>query len=229
MAQEKILLVEDEKDLADPLKEGLCEEGFQVEIAATGQIAIHKLAEHWDLVILDLMLPDMPGESIVHYLRQKPDYPPILILTARSSLEDKVTLFRQGCDDYLTKPVIFEELVGHVRALLRRSHRVTVDKLSYEDISLDPQTFILSSNSKSVLLTPKEAALMRFFLTNSNRVISRKELIQNIWGTKEEPETDFFAVHLSKLRKKLSEINREIWLRTIRGSGVLFSKDGDHE
>lgn len=221
----KILLIEDEHDLAEPLKLGLCEEGYQVEIASTGQEAIRSFAEAWDLVILDLMLPDMNGDSLVNYLKQQPDYPPILILTARSGIESKLALFRQGCDDYLTKPVIFEELVERVRALLRRSHRVSVERLEYSGVTLNPQTFTLSHSNSSVLLTPKEATLMRFFLSNPDRIISRKELLHGIWGIKTEPGTDFIGVHMFNLRKKLAEIGRDTWLQTIRRSGFVFSAE----
>lgn len=228
-AGEKILLVEDEKDLAEPLKQGLSEEGFCVELAADGQTAIRKLNGNWDLVILDLMLPDMKGESIVNYLKQQPDYPPILVLTARSSLEAKLSLFRQGCDDYLTKPVIFEELVERVRALLRRSHRVNAENLHYKDLVLHPQTYKLSCASGEVTLTPKEATLIRFFLSNAERIVSRKELLNGIWGLKVEPDTNFIGVHMFNLRKKLAEIQREAWLQTVRSAGFILSEEAKKE
>lgn len=221
----KILIVEDEKDLAEPLAKGLEEEGFKVEIAPDGQTAIRKLNDAWDLVVLDLMLPDMSGESIVNYLKQQPDYPPILILTARSGVEAKLALFRQGCDDYLTKPVIFEELVERIRALLRRSHRVTSGTQGYKDLVLDPQTHLLTCEGGSVLLTPKEATVLRFFLSNAERIVSRKELLHNVWGLKTEPDTNFIGVHMFNLRKKLSEVKRENWLQTIRSSGFILSQE----
>lgn len=229
MAGKKILIVEDEPDLAEPLKKGLVEEGYSVELALDGQTAIRLLAKEWDLVILDLMLPDMAGESIVNYMRQQPDYPPILILTARSGIEAKLALFRQGCDDYLTKPVIFEELVERVRALLRRSHRVTVETLHYQDLVLDPQSYKLSCSLGEVILTPKETTMMRFFLSNAERIVSRKELLNSIWGLKVEPETNFIGVHMFNLRKKLSEINRDSWLQTIRSSGFILSGEAKKE
>lgn len=229
MAGEKILLVEDEKDLAEPLMKGLIEEGFVVELALDGQTAIRRSTENWDLVILDLMLPDMTGENIVNYLKQQPDYPPILILTAKSGLETKLALFRQGCDDYLTKPVIFEELVERVRALLRRSHRVSAEPLRYKDMVLDPQNYKLSCLSGEVILTPKEATLMRFFFANTERIVSRKEILNNIWGLKVEPDTNFIGVHMFNLRKKLAEIKRDTWLQTVRSSGFIFSKEAKKE
>lgn len=225
VAGEKILVVEDEGDLSEPLVKGLKEEGYVVELASDGQSAIRRFVDNWDLVILDLMLPDMTGESILNYLKQQPDYPPVLILTARSGLEAKLALFRHGCDDYLTKPFIFEELVERVRALLRRSHRVSAEKLTYKDLVLDPQNYLLSCSSGSVTLTPKEATLMRFFLSHAERIVSRKELLHGIWGFKEEPDTNFIGVHMFNVRKKLSDIGREAWLQTVRGSGFILSEE----
>lgn len=229
MAGKKILIVEDEPDLAEPLVEGLVSEGYKTELVLNGQEAIRRLSDNWDLVILDLMLPDMTGESLVNYMRQQPDYPPILILTARSGIEAKLALFRQGCDDYLTKPFIFEELVERVRALLRRSHRVSAETLQYKDLVLEPQTHKLSCSSGEVILTPKEATLIRFFLSNAERIVSRKELLNSIWGLKAEPETNFIGVHMFNLRKKLSEIKRDSWLQTVRSSGFILAEEKKKE
>lgn len=220
----KILIVEDEADIAEPMRAGLLDEGYQVEIAPTGQAAMRRLVDHWDLIILDLMLPDLPGEAIVNYLKQQPDYPAILVLTARGSIQDKLSLFRQGCDDYLTKPFIHAELVERVRALLRRSQRVTSVECQYEDLCLDPSTFRLSAGAEQTVLTPKEAAILRVFMASPGKVISRKELLQNVWGLREEPETNFIGVHLFNLRKKLSEVKRETWLQTVRSSGFVLCK-----
>ncbi|MBI4405135.1 MAG: response regulator transcription factor [Deltaproteobacteria bacterium] len=220
----KILVTEDEKDLAEPLCRGLIEEGFDTEVAPTGEIAFRRLSSSWDLVILDLALPDIPGESLLAHLRSQRDYPPVLILTARSSVDDKLSLFRQGCDDFLTKPFIFEELVERVRALLRRSVRVKQKVCCFENIVLDPSTYCLSDGNNEFVLTPKEAAILQLLLGSPGRVISRKELLHVVWGLKEEPETNFIAVHLFNLRKKLAQINRDGWLQTVRNSGLTFAK-----
>ncbi len=220
----KILIVEDEVDIAEPMRVGLCDEGYFVEIAHSGQGAMRRLVDHWDLLILDLMLPDMPGETIVNYLKQQPDYPTILVLTARGSIQDKLSLFRLGCDDYLTKPFIYDELLERVRALLRRSQRVHSDESQYQDLHLDPATFELSTRSEQTVLTPKEAAILRVFLHSPEKLISRKELLQNVWGLREEPDTNFIGVHLFNLRKKLTEVKRGAWLQTVRSNGFILSK-----
>lgn len=223
----RLLIVEDERDLAEPLAENLRDEGYQVELATTGEEARQKLVHHWDLLILDLMLPDISGEVLLSYLKQKPDYPSILVLTAKGSVQDKLNLFRQGCDDYLTKPFIYEELLERVRALLRRSQRVQSEDLHYQDLSLDPETFELRAGSHKTLLTPKEAAILRLFLNAPEKVISRKEILENVWGLREEPNTNFIGVHLFNLRKKMGEVERDTWLQTVRSSGFLFGKPKD--
>lgn len=218
----RILLVEDHEDMAEPIVKGLQEEGFDVKHVTLGKDAIRALSEEWQLVILDLTLPDIPGESILSHLKQKPDYPPVLILTARSKIEDKVELFRQGCDDYMTKPFAFEELLGRVQALLRRSHRVLPNKTTLLDLELDPSTHMLSRKNLSTQLTPKESALVQFLMGAEGRVVSRKELFLYGWGLDKEPDTNFIGVYLFNLRKKLSEVNCADWLMTLRGTGYRF-------
>lgn len=220
----KILVVEDEKDLAEPLCEGLKEEGYEVDWADTGEKARQKLVHHWDLIILDLMLPDFSGENLLFYVRQEPASSPVLILTARGAIEDKLSLFRQGCDDYLTKPYLFEELLARVKALLRRSTRLQTEVLSYEAVVLDPHSLILKNEKWQTQLTPKEASILKLFFSSPSKVISRKEILEKVWGLREEPNTNFIGVHLFNLRKKLAEVQIDSWLQTIRHSGFLFSK-----
>ncbi|NBX92473.1 MAG: DNA-binding response regulator [Proteobacteria bacterium] len=220
----KILIIEDEADLAIPLAENLRDEGYHVEIAMSGEEGRRKVVDHWDLVILDLMLPDLSGEALLNYYKQQSDYAPVLILTARSSLQDKLQLFQEGCDDYLTKPYIYEELRERVRALLRRSQRVRKQKFLYEDMSLDPSTFTLIAGESSTVLTPKEASILSLFLGAPGRVISRKEILENVWGLSHESDTNFIGVHLFNLRKKLTDLKRGSWLQTIRSSGFVFIK-----
>lgn len=221
----KILVVEDELDLAEPLVEGLVGQGFHVRLAATGEDARRALDEHWDLVILDLMLPDISGESLLSYMKQKPDYPAVLVLTAKSGLQDKLGLFRQGCDDYITKPYIFEELLERARALLRRSQRVLPAPCSYEDLVLDPEKFRFSLKSgDSVQLTPKEAAILRLLMARPGHTVSRKEILSGVWGLKEEPSSNFIGVHIFNLRKKFAHLGREDWFQTLRSAGFMVSR-----
>lgn len=219
----RILVIEDEKDIADAVLDGLRNEGFEVDVARDGQTAIRYLNQKpWDLIILDLMLPDISGESILSYLTQRPEYPSVLILTAKNHLNDKIGLFRKGCDDYLTKPFIFEELLVRVEALLRRPPRVQPSGFRYGNMELDVVTNSLAAGAAAVSLTPKETALFRLFIREPERILSRKELLQEVWGLKEEPSANYIGIHLFNLRKKLSEIERGDWLQTVRASGFVL-------
>lgn len=227
---DRILIVEDQRDLGEPLALGLAEEGFETKLVTTGRAAMQALVDHWDLIILDLTLPDIPGEAILSNLRQSPDYPAILVVTARGALDDKLNLFRLGCDDYLAKPVIFEELVERVRALLRRSQRVHSKDCAYRDVQLNPETHLLNTSDGQTTLTPKESAILRVLMERAETVVSRKELLHHAWGLKEEPETNFIGVHLFNLRKKLHDVERDSWLKTVRNSGFVFgSPEIGHE
>jgi DNA-binding response OmpR family regulator len=224
METSRILIVEDAPDVARLLQRGLTEEGFEAEVAPTGQVALRKADESWDAIILDLTLPDVPGETIMSYLAQRMDHPPVLVLTARGQLEDKLTLFRQGCDDYLTKPFALEELLHRVKALLRRAPKSLPDECHYEDMRLEASTHQLSVGASKISLTPKEFNICRLLMRAPGRVVSRKELLQAVWGLTHEPRTNFIEVHLANLRKKLGQVEREGWLQTIRASGFLLEK-----
>lgn len=227
MGPHSVLIVEDEADLAEPLADGLRAEGFEPAIADTGSKALKLLANaNWKLVVLDLLLPDISGESVLAFAREQSYRPSVLVLTARGTTQDKLSLFRMGCDDYLTKPYAFEELLERLRALLRRSHRVTTDAFNYRDLELDPATYLLSSSDSQVLLTPKEASMLRLLMENAEHVVSRRELLHGVWGLEIEPDTNFIGVHLFNLRKKLGQVHRAQWLRTIRNSGFVLSQAG---
>ena len=224
MAKPRILVVEDAAEVAKLLARGFEEEGFEVSIAPNGEIALRRFQEFWDLIILDLMLPDVTGEMLLGFLAQKADRPPVLILSARSTLDDKLTLFRQGCDDYLTKPFAFEELLERGRALLRRPPRTVPEECKYEDMQLESETHELSVGAQKVPLTPKEFAICRKLMLNPGHIVSRRELLQSVWGLAHEPKTNFIEVHLANLRKKLGLVDRDSWLQTVRQSGIMLAK-----
>jgi len=223
----RILLVEDEADIADSIADGLKAEGFEVAWAPVGVTARRLLDQPWNLVILDLMLPDLPGEAILRLLAEKTDYPSVLVLTAKADVVDKLAMFRQGCDDYLTKPFLFEELLARVTALLRRPPRVHARNWKLNDLELFQESNTLKVGEESVGLTPKETALLRLFLENAGRVISRKEILESVWGLTQEPSANYVGIHLFKLRKKLAEVDHEDWLNTVKYSGYSFGPPGE--
>ncbi len=226
---QRILIVEDSLELAHVLKRGLTEEGFEIGHAPSGEVALRELKEGWDLVILDLTLPDISGESVLGFIQQPTESPPVLVLTARSQIEDKVALFERGCDDYLTKPFNFNELLGRVRALLRRSPKTIPENLHYDGLSLKPSTNQVSNGDKEITLTPKEFAILKLLLRQPGKVISRKELMRSVWGLTREQRTNFIEVHLANLRKKLAQVERGDWLHTVRSTGISLSRPPAHE
>lgn len=228
MGGPKILVVEDTKDLADVVRRGLEEEGYELDIANTAEVAFRKLQQPWDLVLLDLMLPDASGEELLNFIVQEPNGPRVLVLTARSQVEDKIALFRQGCDDYLTKPFVFAELLGRVKALLRRAPRPLAKHMEYEGLALDPERHVLAGGGMEVTLTPKELAIFRLLMNEPGRIVSRKELLRSVWGLTHEQRTNFIEVHLTNLRRKLAQLDRQDWLHTVRASGVTLQKPDAH-
>lgn len=219
----RILVVEDEADIADSVVDGLREHGYEAVWAADGATARRLFSESWDLILLDLMLPDLSGESLLNYLAERPDYPSVIIVSAKSALADKLTLFRQGCDDYLTKPYLFEELLARIESLLRRPPRVRAQTLTLDDLELQQETNTLRTSGGSVVLTPKETALLKLLLQSQGRIVSRKEILTSIWGLTQEPDANYVGIHLFKLRKKLAELDRDGWLKTVKFAGYSFS------
>lgn len=200
------------------------EEGLVPKTAPNAKTALRLLSERWDLIVLDLTLPDLPGDSILKFLNQTQYRPPVLILTARGEVERKLELFRQGCDDYLTKPFVLQELLARVRALLRRPARVVPEQCQYEDMALVDDLQQLIVGDQRIPLTPKEYAICRLLFGEPGKVVSRKELLHAVWGYAEEPSTNFVEVHLAHLRKKLKPFGRDAWVRTIRNSGITLSR-----
>jgi len=220
----KILIVEDDADVASLIERGLREEGFEPKITANAKTALRLLSGKWHVIILDLRLPDLPGESILKFLNHDSYRPPVLILTASGEVETKLELFRQGCDDYLIKPFVFDELLARVRALLKRPLRVVPDQCQYEDMALVNKPHGLIIGDRKIPLSPKEYAICRLLLGEPGKIVSRKELLHTVWGYAEESNTNFLEVHLAHLRKKLRPFGRDGWVQTVRNSGITLSR-----
>lgn len=219
----KILVIEDEKKLALFIKKGLEEEFYSVDTANDGKEGLRLgLSEAYDLIILDIMLPYKDGLVLMKELREEKIITPILLLTAKDSIEDKVTGLDSGADDYLTKPFFFEELLAHVRALLRRQSSMKSIQLKVSDLVLDTQTHKVYRAGKEISLTAKEYAILEYLLRNKNRVISRTLLMEHVYEYHFDPDTNVIDVYINYLRNKIDKGFNEQILFTIRGIGYTI-------
>ncbi len=220
----RILVVEDERKVASFIRQGLQEEGHTVEVASDGAAALQLLLEGPppDLVVLDVMLPRRDGFAVLKTLRERRVETPVLVLTARDSVADKVTGLDLGADDYLTKPFAFEEFLARVRALLRRGSGPRVPRLRLRDLTLDPATREVSRAGRRISLTPREFALLEYFLRNVGRVLTRPMIAQHVWGLDFDSETNIIDVYVGYLRRKIDAEGERPLLHTIRGAGYVL-------
>jgi DNA-binding response OmpR family regulator len=223
----RILVVEDERKVASFIRQGLQEEGHAVEVAADGAAALDLLLEApaYDCVILDLMLPRRDGFDVLRTLRKRGIHTPVLVLTARDAVGDKVTGLDLGADDYLTKPFAFEELLARVRALLRRGGGQQPPVLRLADLSLDPATRAVTRNGRRISLTAREHALLEYFLRNAGRVLTRPMIAQHVWGLDFDPESNIIDVYVGYLRRKIDGPGERRLLHTVRGAGYTLSAE----
>jgi DNA-binding response OmpR family regulator len=224
----RILLVEDEEKVARFVERGLKAERFVVDVAADGKTALYQLGNFsYELVILDLNLPDISGHEVLRHIRKNNGRLPVLILSARDSIADKVENFEQGADDYLTKPFSFTELVLRIKALLRRGQSLgRVDILRVSDLVLDRSAHQVRRNDKIIELTAKEFSLLEYFMTNAGRVLSRTMIVENVWDQSFEGLTNIVDVYVRQLRKKIDEAHPVKLLRTVRGVGYSINEEG---
>lgn len=219
----RVLLVEDDALLGDGIRAGLKQAGFAVDWAQDGQAG--KLAletEEYAVIVLDLGLPKVSGTELLKWLRGRSSALPVLILTARDKVSDRVAGLNAGADDYLVKPFDLDELIARLHALLRRSAGQTTPLLLHGDIALDPATHQVRKNGKVVELSAREFTLLHELLLHVDRVQSREQLEQHLYGWGEEVESNSVEVHVHHLRKKLgSDL-----IRTLRGVGYVIDKDG---
>lgn len=218
----RVLLVEDDALLGDGIRAGLKQAGFAVDWAQDGQAG--KLAletEEYAVIVLDLGLPKVSGTDLLQWLRGRASTLPVLILTARDKVSDRVAGLNAGADDYLVKPFDLDELIARLHALLRRSAGQTTPLLLHGDIALDPATHQVRKNGKMVELSAREFTLLHELLLHVDRVQSREQLEQHLYGWGEEVESNSVEVHVHHLRKKLgSDL-----IRTLRGVGYVIDKD----
>lgn len=224
----RILLVEDEKNVAAFIKKGLEEEFYSVDIAEDGSEGLLMARSNdYDLIILDIMLPGMNGVELCKKIREKDRRVPILMLTAVDSVESKVQGLESGADDYLTKPFAFSELLARIKALLRRVPD-TLSELTIDDLRMELLSRRVFRGSREITLTPKEFSLLEYLLRNSGRVLSRTQIIENVWGYNFDPGSNVVDVHIKFLREKIDSGSEKKLIHTIRGAGyILKAEDND--
>jgi len=217
----RILLVEDEEGVANFIKKGLVEEHYAVDLAVDGEEGrALVLANQYDLIILDIMIPGMNGIELCKEIRQKKIQTPVLMLTAKDSVKDKVAGLDSGADDYLTKPFSFEEFIARIRALLRRRQDALVE-LRHKDLRIDVLSHRVFSGENEVVLRPKEYAILVYLVRNQGRVLSRTQIIENVWGYDFNPNTNIVDVHIKSLREKIGEFVSPDFIRSVRGTGYM--------
>jgi two-component system copper resistance phosphate regulon response regulator CusR len=221
----RILVVEDERKVAAFVRQGLVEEGHAVEMAADGEAALDTVAAGppYDLIVLDVMLPRRDGLSVLRTLRARRIQTPVLLLTARDGVADKVAGLDAGADDYLAKPFAFEELLARVRALLRRGRGAAEPVLRLADLSLDPATRIVTRGRRRISLTAREYALLEYFLRNVGRVLTRPMITQHVWGMDWDPQSNIVDVYVGYLRRKIDADGEPRLVQTVRGAGYSLS------
>jgi len=224
----RILLVEDEKKLAGFIRRALKEDGHIVDLCHDGDTGLHRAAdEPYDAIILDLMLPGRGGLEILSDLRGKGKITPVLILTARDSLQDRVTGLDRGADDYLTKPFALDELRARVRALLRRGKSGTSTVLQFSDLSMDLVDRSVRRGKRVVELTQKEFSLLEYFLRNPRRVLTRTSIAEHVWDYNFDWGSNVVDVFVNGVRRKLEESKETRLIHTLRGVGYVLKEAGD--
>jgi len=225
----RILVIEDEKRIADFVGRGLESSGYSVELADTGEAALEKLhSADYDLVILDLMLPDMDGISILEKLRARKSSPPVLILSARSTLDDRVKGLELGADDYLIKPFAFMELLARVKALLRRGQAMP-ERLQVGDLVLDCLRRKVNRGGETIDLAPKEFSILEFLMRNRGRPMSRTMIVEHVWEMDYDGLTNIVDVYIRHLRSKVDDPYPVKLIQTVRGVGYMVGASEKEE
>ncbi len=221
----RLLLVEDELEIREFLRTSLEEAGYQVDVAASGHAAEELAAEaEYDVLIVDLGLPDQDGITLILKLRQLGVSAPVLILSARRSVDDRVKGLEQGGDDYLTKPFALAELLARLRNLLKRNSATgrEATKLTVLDLELDLLRREATRSGELLHLTPQEFVLLEFLVRNAGRVVTRSMILDQVWGVRIQPDTNVVDVHIYRLRGKVDSEGRSPLIRTLRGVGYVL-------
>jgi two-component system, OmpR family, copper resistance phosphate regulon response regulator CusR len=223
----RLLVIEDEEKVARFIVKGLTAERFAVDVAANGNSGLELAQTYsYDLIILDLMLPGLNGTEVLRLIRQQNEQVPVLVLTARDALTDKVRHFEIGADDYLTKPFAFAELLVRIKALLRRGAVNRANVLRIADLEMDRLAQQVKRCGQRIELTAKEYALLEYLLLNAGRVVSRTMIIEHVWDQSFDGATNIVDVYVRHLRNKVDDPHERKLIRTVRGAGYVISDEG---
>ena len=222
----RILLAEDEARMAHFIAKGLREQSYAVDVAEDGEAALYQVSiNSYDLILLDVMLPRQDGYAVCRELRAQGLTLPVMMLTARDAVDDRVAGLDAGADDYLIKPFAFKELLARVRALLRRAERLRPDVLQVADLTLNLANHSAIRAGQPVGLTTKEYALLEYFMLHAGRVLTREEIAEHVWDENFDPFSNVIDVYVRRLRRKIDEGFTPALLHTRRGAGYLFSSE----
>ena len=219
----RLLLVEDDARIARFVAKGLREQSYAVDLVDNGNDAVYQTEiNDYDLIVLDVMIPGMDGFAVCKSVRAAGKRTPILMLTARDGVDDRITGLDSGADDYLTKPFEFRELLARLRALLRRPNEVRPPRIIVGDLELDTGSQTAMRGTRSIPLTSKEYALLEYFARNAGRVIGRSEIAEHVWDETFDPFSNLIEVYVNRLRRKLGDEGGKPLLQTRRGSGYVL-------
>lgn len=222
----RILIAEDDRKVAGFLKKGLKEEQYAVDVCYDGEEALFQAqVNQYDLIILDVMLPKKNGFAVCKAIREEGILSPILMLTARDQLEDKVKGLQEGADDYLTKPFAFEELLARIQALLRRTQDYKTKTLKVGDLEMDPVSRKITREGKTITLTGKEYALLEYLMRNKGRVITQSMIIDHVWDMHYDGLSNVVNVYINHLREKIDKGFSQKYIHTIRGVGYKIDEN----
>jgi len=219
----RILVVEDEPRMANVIARGLREQSYAVDLAPDGINGLYQASiNDYDVIVLDVLLPHRDGYEVCRELRQRGNTTPVLMLTARATVDDRITGFDAGADDYLTKPFSFRELLARIRALLRRDSQLRPDVLEIADLVVDSASHRVARDNKEVQLTAKEYALLEYLARRRGQLVSRAEIAAHVWDDSFDPFSNTIEVYMNRLRKKIDGDHATKLLHTRRGEGYIL-------
>jgi two-component system, OmpR family, response regulator len=222
----RVLVVEDAERMARLLRRGLGEEGYAVDVVGNGEDAVWMASENpYDAILLDVMLPDFDGFEVCRRIRKAGQWAPVLMLTARDAVSDRVAGLDVGADDYLAKPFAFTELLARLRALMRRGGGERPPVLTVDDLTLDPATKLVRRGDQTIALTPKELSLLEYFMRHPEEVLTRSRLIEHVWDFAYDGDSNVVEVYVRYLREKVDRPFGRHSLETVRGIGYRLRSE----